>query len=328
MLKLDAYDKKILEVLLHNSRERITSISKKVHLKRENVTYKLNRLIKEGLIKEFNVILNEKKLNLEHYTVFLELTNLGENTEKTILDYLKKNKYMSWIGTFAGKWSLTFDIILPEKIELDKIMKELLNKFGKYIDNYTILKLQDSDYFPHKFLNLTLQKNTSKKEIEKIKLDSIDLKILSLLNTNGKINYVSIAEKIKLTPNGIVKRIKRLEKSGIINSYTISIDWKKLGYEWHGIQIRQTSFTKETDQKLRTFFKDNEKIIFYYKYIGGQWDYDIGILVKNSNELRDFIHKFRKEFSTEAKISDAFIVLEETSSYKLPEGTFQNAETL
>ena len=56
---------------------------------------------------------------------------------------------------------------------------------------------------------------------------------------------------------------------------------------------------------------------------GGSWDYDLGVIVKNSNELREFIHEFRKKFSYKVKVSDVFIVLEETSGYKLPEGVFK-----
>lgn len=115
MIKLDIHDKRILEILLSNSREQVSSIGKKIRLRRENVNYKISRLTKLGLIKEFNTVLNEKQLGLVHYTVFLELVNLQNGTEKEILYYLKENGNMSWIGTSAGKWSLTFDIVVSEK---------------------------------------------------------------------------------------------------------------------------------------------------------------------------------------------------------------------
>ena len=38
-------------------------------------------------------------------------------------------------------------------------------------------------------------------------------------------------------------------------------------------------------------------IIFYYKYSGGVWDYDLGVIVKNSEELREYINEFRTSFS-------------------------------
>lgn len=321
MVKLDVYDKRILEVLINNSREQISSISKKIKLRRENVNYRINRLIKSGLIQEFNTILNEKRLGLSHYVVFLELTNLQENTEQILLDYMEKNKYMFWIGPSAGRWSLIFDVIIPEDIELDKVIKGMMKKFSKYIDEYVILKLHEGNYFGFKFLGL-IKKPQTYSEHNKLKIDKNDLKILSLLNQNSRTSLVDISEKVGLTPNGVNNRIKNLEKKDVIHNYTISIDWRKLDYEWYGLQLKLTKFGEDIDRELKEYLTNHKKIIFYNKYLGGSWDYDLGIIVKNSNELREFIHEFRKKFSDKVRVSDVFIVLEETSGYKFPEGVF------
>ncbi|MBI2672800.1 Lrp/AsnC family transcriptional regulator [Candidatus Woesearchaeota archaeon] len=322
-MELDLYDKRILEILLNNSREQISSIGKKIRLRRENVNYRINRLIRSGLIKEFNTIINEKNLNLSHYVVFLELINLKDDTEEKILNYLKNSKYMGWIGTSAGKWSLTFDVIAPERTEIEKIVKDFLDKFSRFIDDYVLLRFQEGDYFGLKFLGLVKEANVNKSIHNEVKLDKKDIKILSLLNKNSRANYVEISKIVNLTPNGITNRIKNLKKSGIISSYTISLDWKKLGYEWYGVQLKLTKFGEEVDRRLINYFKNHERIIFYYKYLGGIWDYDIGVIVKDSNELRDFINEFRKNFSDSVKISDVFLTLEETTGYKLPNGIFE-----
>ena len=57
--------------------------------------------------------------------------------------------------------------------------------------------------------------------------------------------------------------------------------------------------------------------------MGGSWDFDIGVLVQNSNELREFINEYRKKFSDVSKISDVFLTLEETTGYKIPSGVFE-----
>lgn len=323
MIKLDAYDRKIVETLLINSREQISAIGKKIRLRRENVNYKMNRLVKEGLIKEFNTVLNEKKLRLSHYVVFLELINLQEDTEQQILEYLKDSKFMSWIGTSAGKWSLVFDIVIGSNIQLDKILNELLIRFGEFIDNYVVLKLHEGGYFGYKLLGIIKKSTFNHRDAKESKIDKIDMKILSLLNQNSRLNLVEISEKIELTPNGINNRLKNLEKRGFILGYTVSLDWKKLDYEWYGIQLKLIKFGEDIDKKLIDYFNQHKNIIFYYKYLGGSWDYDIGVIVKNSIELRDFINEFRKKFSDTAKISDVFLVLEETSGYKLPKGIFE-----
>jgi len=323
MIKLDAYDKKILEILINNSREQITAIAKKVRLKRETVNYKINRLIKLGLIKEFNLILNEKKLGLTHYTVFIELINLKEETEKHILDYLEKNKHMSWIGTAAGKWSLVFDIILHGRLELDEAVRDLFIKFGKYIGDYTMLRTQNAEYYNLKPLGIFKKAAETKTTKTTTKLNDKDFKILSILNENARENFVSISEKVGLTPNGIINRIKNLERSGIIEGYTTSIDWKKLDYEWYGLQIKLTKFNEESDQEIRRYLRAHKKIIFYNKYLGEMWDYDFGLIVKNSSEVREFINEFRTKFYDIMKIHDVFLVLGEVSGFKLPQGVFE-----
>ncbi len=322
-MKLDHYDRKILEVLIANSKESVTSIAKKVSLRRENVNYRINRLIKEGLIKEFNTILNEKLLNLEHYVIFVQLTNLKEDTEKEILDFLKKDKYMTWIGTSAGKWSLVFDMIIPEKFELNLITNKFLTRFGKSIDEYVILRLHKSNYFSFKLIGTSELKNIIKPKESILKLDNKDKIILSILNRNSRASYIQISKEAGLTPNGIKARIKNLERTGIILGYTISVDWKKLGYEWYGIQLKLIRYGEILEQRLIDYLQENDRVIFYYKYLAGTWDYDIGIIAKDSNELREFINEFRTKFPEEVKIYDISLVLEETSSYKLPEGIFK-----
>ncbi len=323
MIKLDAFDKKILEILIKNSREQISTISKKIRLRRENVHYRINRLIKLGLIKEFNTILNEKNLGLSHYVVFLELVKLGEETEKQIIEYLKNNPFMSWIGTSAGKWSLVFDIVIyEENLNLEKTLKDFLKKFGNFVDDYKVLKLSESEYFASKLIGKTNNFIPIRKEKDKTKLDKTDYKILTLLNQDSRKTLVDISTKTDLTPNGVNNRIKKLIETNIISGYTISIDWKKLDYEWFAIQIKLHKHDEEIEREIKKFFRNHKKIVFYYKYLGGSWDFDIGVLVQNSNELREFINEYRKKFSDVSKISDVFLTLEETTGYKMPSGVF------
>ncbi len=320
MLKLNAYDRKILGILLVNSREQISKISKKVRLRRENVNYRINRLVRLGLINGFNTIFSDKALGLTRYSFFVQLTNLKEDTEKDIFAYFKESDYIAWSGTAAGKWSLITDIVLPSSVELNEAIKEFLIKFGDFIDEYTILKIEDGEYLDYKLLELP--KPTKSFENKRAELDEKDKKILSILNEDSKANCVGLSGKIKLTPNGINNRIKSLEKQRVIQRYTISLNYKMLGYEWYGIQLKLSKYDRDTEKKLKSYLTHHKSIIVFYQYIGGSWDYDLGLIVKSSIELRDFIHGFRKEFPN-IKIYDVFLVLDETSNYKLPKGVFR-----
>ncbi len=324
MIKLDAFDRRILEILIENSREQISTIAKKIRLGRENVHYRINRLVKLGLIKEFNTILNEENFGLSHYVVFLELVKLGEETEGQIIEYLKNNPFMSWIGTSAGKWSLVFDIVIyEENSNLEKTLRDFLKKFGNFVDDYKVLKLSESEYFASKLIGKANNFIPLSEKKNKIKLDKTDYKILSLLNKDSRKTLVDISTKTNLTPNGVNNRIKKLTENNIISGYTISIDWKKLDYEWFEIQIKLNKHEEEIEKEIKKFFRNHKKVVFYYKYLGGSWDFDIGVLVQNSNELREFINEYRKKFSDVSKISDVFLILEETTGYKMPAGVFE-----
>lgn len=320
MLKLDAYDRKILEELLKNSRESLNIIARKVRLSRENVDYRIKRMVREGLIQAFITIINTRKLEITHHTVFLELINLDEGVERKILNYLAETKHASWIGTSAGKWSLVFDVMTRDKSEFEEINKFFIH-FSKYISDYVFLKVEDNEYYPEKMLELNFKQGKNEKK-KLAKLNNADFKLLEILNESAWASYVDMAAKIGLTPNAVNKRVKNMENCGVISNYTISLNWKKTGWEWFGLQLKVTKFSSDIHEKLLNYFRQSKRVLAVNRYFGGVWDYDIGIIAQNSGQLRDFINEFRRDFSDFVKISDVFINLEETTVYKLPRGVF------
>jgi Lrp/AsnC family transcriptional regulator of ectoine degradation len=61
------------------------------------------------------------------------------------------------------------------------------------------------------------------------RLDAIDLKILAVLQKQGRITKLALAEQVNLSPTPCWERLKRLEKAGIIRGYRAEIDLAKLG---------------------------------------------------------------------------------------------------
>ncbi|GAB1584687.1 Lrp/AsnC family transcriptional regulator [Phyllobacterium phragmitis] len=62
-----------------------------------------------------------------------------------------------------------------------------------------------------------------------MKLDKIDLKILSELQKNGRITNVELAELVNLSPSPCLMRVKKLQAEGFITGYSAQIDIAKLG---------------------------------------------------------------------------------------------------
>lgn len=59
--------------------------------------------------------------------------------------------------------------------------------------------------------------------------DKTDLKILKLLQENGRITNLQLASSICLSPAPTLERVRKLENSGFIKSYHAFVDEEKLG---------------------------------------------------------------------------------------------------
>lgn len=71
------------------------------------------------------------------------------------------------------------------------------------------------------------------------RLDRIDLRILSRLQSNGRMTNVELAEAVGLSPSPCLTRVKRLEKAGYIAGYGAQLQIEKLG----DVQIVFTEIT-------------------------------------------------------------------------------------
>lgn len=322
---MDLFDLKIIEELFANSREPLSKIGKSVRLSRENVHYRIQRLINRGIIKEFITEIDYAALGFSHFVVFLQYTKITKQKEKEIISFLEKQGSISWIGLLTGKWSMTFDIYSTNVKKLNKIINALLNEFKENIGEYSVLETLDSEYYFSKVINSQFVYKPKKSILNKNKFDATDLRILEQLNTNPRIKYTELSLNLNLTPNGIKQRINSLKKKGIILTYGVSINHKSFDYEWHGFQIRLLDYSKELERKLKEFLRYSKETIFFYQYgKNGMYDFDVGVIVKSSSDLRDFINKIRTEFYNEIHIFDTFLVLEEVSSHKLPDIIFKS----
>jgi Lrp/AsnC family leucine-responsive transcriptional regulator len=62
-----------------------------------------------------------------------------------------------------------------------------------------------------------------------IELDKIDRKILAILQVDGRLSNQEVAERVNLSPSPCLRRIKRLEETGVIRKYVALIAPEKIG---------------------------------------------------------------------------------------------------
>jgi len=62
-----------------------------------------------------------------------------------------------------------------------------------------------------------------------MELDRTDRRILALMQQNGRITNLELAEKIGLSPTPCSRRVKRLEESGLIREHVTLLNQQQLG---------------------------------------------------------------------------------------------------
>ena len=64
----------------------------------------------------------------------------------------------------------------------------------------------------------------------KRELNGIDRKILTALQENARISNVNLAETVGLSPSPCLRRVKMLEKQGVIDKYVCLLNQRQAGY--------------------------------------------------------------------------------------------------
>lgn len=113
------------------------------------------------------------------------------------------------------------------------------------------------------------------------KYDERDVAILTLLDENARLSYREIAKKLRMHPNTVIERIKRMEREGVIERYSVVVNYRKLNYEI--ISIIQVDITGKPDEVI----KNVAKVGYVHRVYQTTGEYDaIAIVVcKNINAL-------------------------------------------
>ena len=120
-----------------------------------------------------------------------------------------------------------------------------------------------------------------------MRLDTKDLAILKILENNAKKTTQQISREIGVPITTIHNRIKKLESSGIIEKYTVWINWKKLG---RGINARLAiTVGRDGDQDEICAKLVHHDAVFGAYQVTGDEDIIVKLKVKDIDELHDFI---------------------------------------
>ncbi len=127
----------------------------------------------------------------------------------------------------------------------------------------------------------------------KVEVDEIDVKILKHLIRDARTNLKDIAKDCDVSPNAIFKRIKHLEKSGVIRGYSLFFspevmgDYKSFSTIWINIDLTHETEAVEFLRKQDGFFN-------IFRCVGS-YDIVAYCTTKNIQKLEEMLQKLKKQ---------------------------------
>ena len=120
-------------------------------------------------------------------------------------------------------------------------------------------------------------------------LDKTDKKLLNLLQVNSKQTNKALADKLNLSVSAVFERIKKLERSNIINSYVALLNRNKI--ERSFVVFCHIKLIQHTKEYLTTFEKEVIALdeVMECFHVSGDYDYILKIGVKDMETYREFM---------------------------------------
>jgi len=122
-----------------------------------------------------------------------------------------------------------------------------------------------------------------------MRLDSIDKKLLSLLQNDSKQTSKQLSLQLNLSVTAVYERIKKLEKENVIKKYVALVDKEKVNKSF--LIFCHVKLLQHSKEFLSNFEKEILKLAEVSEcfHISGDYDYILKIHVTDMKEYREFM---------------------------------------
>jgi Lrp/AsnC family leucine-responsive transcriptional regulator len=114
-----------------------------------------------------------------------------------------------------------------------------------------------------------------------MKIDATDIKILNILQRQGRITNTALAKEIEISPPPTLERVKKLEKNGVIVKYVALVDPAAVGIGTH--TFVEVTLRGHTRENVTAFIEAAQAMdeIKECHHVTGDADFLIKIAVKD-----------------------------------------------
>ena len=119
-LDLDKKDLRLLELLAQNCRLTHAALATALHVSKDTVPYRLTKLEKAGILKQFVTFIDARGLGFGRYHLLFRITSQIPDLAK-IVHELCKNPAVMWLNTFLGRYDIQIIVDAEDSFALNSI---------------------------------------------------------------------------------------------------------------------------------------------------------------------------------------------------------------
>ena len=137
-------------------------------------------------------------------------------------------------------------------------------------------------------------------------MDAIDRNIVRELQTNARLTNQELSERINLSPSPCLRRVRNLERTGVIVGYTAIVDQEKYGLPIN--VFLSVRLEKQTQELIRTFeehIQDIDEVLECYTTTGTN-DYLLHVVSGGLKSYERFIKETLTRIPGIGTIESAF----------------------
>ncbi len=304
---LGKIDHKILYELEKNAKVSLQTLSKKIGMSKQLISYKMKKFEEQEIILNYTAIIDSSRLGYHSYRIYLKFRNLNEIKKKEMFDFLSSIPETTIVSSIDGQWDVGMVVAVKNIYDFKKIWTRMM-KFRQNIENYKI-----SIYSPIHYFTRTLILKDSKEMPNIMRIggnkeviyDDFDVLLLKEIARNARKPITEIAEKLKTTAGIVQRRIKNLENNKTILGYRPLFNWNKLGYSYYKVDMKLNNYEK--NKQLFSFCHLHPNIIQVNDTIGGS-DFEFEVFAESKEKFLSIINEMQNKFSEVIENYEYFII--------------------
>ena len=321
LVSIDRTDRKIIFELDLNSRQPYSLLAKKIRISQQVATYRVNRLVEQGIITSFMTVISTLSIGLPLVAkMYLQFSGTTKEKEQEVYHFLVTHKNVNWVARTLGKYDLFTAVMVKDLQTFGLFKEELLTKYGSNINENEILFIEKAYTLPRNYLihkKPELLKPLQIQHKSLFILGDVEKKILKTIVDNSRITALEIAAQMEINVKTVMSKLQFLQNKGVIQGYRININRQKLGYSYFKLLITLRTHDHQLRKELNSYCLSRDNVVHVIENIG-KYELELEIEVQNSESMHQFVKEMRNLHASAIGAIETVEILEELKLSWLP----------